>query len=134
MSREMVAPNLFNQDDCSPGFLQHRGACYRLLETNLSRSYTRLYDDISTACADTAYVREDCEKARGLAGCPVVMTPHSPAEQAFMRLVMRRANATHTWTGLKIIDNGGFVSSAALLFNSIHHGGLTLGFPFCRRS
>ncbi|KAL5968384.1 C-type mannose receptor 2 [Taenia solium] len=103
---------LFSQDDCAPGFLHHRGACYMLLDASFSphsgRSATQLYDNVSAACAATAPIPLDCQKVRGLAGCPVTMTPHSPTEAAFMRLLISGGEGgsyvPEVWTGLKILS------------------------------
>ncbi|KAH9281711.1 Secretory phospholipase A2 receptor [Echinococcus granulosus] len=110
--QQMFTPRLFSQDDCASGFLHYRGACYMLLRPSSSlpgRSASQLYDDVSAACAATSPIPLDCEKARGLAGCPVTITPHSHTEAAFMRLLIGEVAdgnyVTEVWTGLKILSN-----------------------------
>lgn len=82
------------------------------------RSVSQLYDSVSAACAATAPIPLDCGKARGLAGCPVTMTPHSPTEAAFMRLLISGEGGsyvTEVWTGLKILSNNSLVSCMTLV-------------------
>ncbi|VDL62087.1 unnamed protein product [Hymenolepis diminuta] len=103
---QVITPHLFSQEDCLPGFFHHRGACYKVLETQSTRSSTELYDNLSAVCAASVNSSLSCETTRGLAGCPVVMTPHSHSEAAFMRLLVSRKHQTTTaveaWTGMKI--------------------------------
>nr|CDS32167.1 excretory/secretory C-type lectin TES-32 [Hymenolepis microstoma] len=110
-STQVTTPHLFSQEDCLPGFFHHRGACYKVLETQSTRSSTKLYDSLSAVCAASVNSSLSCETTRGLAGCPVVMTPHSHSEAAFMRLLISGTHTTpsgvEAWTGMKILSKDG---------------------------
>uniref|UniRef100_A0A5K3FAA0 C-type lectin domain-containing protein n=2 Tax=Mesocestoides corti TaxID=53468 RepID=A0A5K3FAA0_MESCO len=102
-----VGPHLFSQGDCAPGFVHHKGACYQLLlhaaSPSTARDAAALYDDVSTACAALSPLPLPCDKVRGLAGCPVTMTPHSQSEVAFMRLLIgQNPLIREAWVGLKV--------------------------------
>ncbi|VDN97009.1 unnamed protein product [Rodentolepis nana] len=110
-SAQVTTPHLFSQEDCLPGFFHHRGACYKVLETQSTRSSTKLYDNLSAICAASVNSSLSCETTRGLAGCPVVMTPHSHSEAAFIRLLISGTQKTpsgvEAWTGMKILSKNG---------------------------
>ncbi|KAM7538695.1 hypothetical protein Aperf_G00000053844 [Anoplocephala perfoliata] len=103
---QVATPHLFSQDDCLPGFQHYRDACYMVLQTQSNRSSSQLHDNLSSACATTVPAPLPCNKTRGLSGCPVVMTPHSQAEAAAMRLLARskheNLSEVEVWTGIKI--------------------------------
>ncbi|KAM7539294.1 hypothetical protein Aperf_G00000053818 [Anoplocephala perfoliata] len=109
MPPEQVAtPHLFSQDGCLPGFQHYRDACYMVLQIQSNRSSSILHDNLSSACATTVPAPLPCNKTRGLSGCPVVMTPHSQAEAAAMRLLARskhqNLSEVEVWTGIKILN------------------------------
>lgn len=135
---EASTPHLFTQEDCLPGFVHHRGACYKLLDStgassSQSRSPSTLYDTLSTQCANIVSNGPlDCNTTRGLVTCPVIMTPHSHSEAAFMRLLVSNRSLPSSfsssssfsfsssalpniWTGLKIWRENGKVSSTSCL-------------------
>lgn len=117
-AEHIATPHLFSQDDCLPGFQHYRDACYMALQTQSNRSFLQLHDNLSATCAATVPIPLSCNATRGLSGCPVVMTPHSQAEAAVMRLLAFSKQKTslpgaEVWTGIKILYQDRLVSANA---------------------
>ncbi|TNN07662.1 C-type mannose receptor 2 isoform 2 [Schistosoma japonicum] len=94
---------------CLPEFYMFNNSCYSVVSPqNSQRSITDFRDEISGHCLLSSHATSmNCFTHSEFVGtiyCPVIATPHSPVEAAFIRLLSRTISPTsqHVWVGLKV--------------------------------
>ncbi|CAI2733690.1 unnamed protein product [Schistosoma spindalis] len=100
---------MLKHGDCSSDFYVFNNTCYSVMPPRDSqRSILNFRDEISGHCSLlTRATNMNCFTSPQLLGtifCPVIATPQSPVEAAFMRLLSRTISPTSRsiWVGLKI--------------------------------
>ncbi|CAH8631355.1 unnamed protein product [Schistosoma bovis] len=100
---------MLKHGNCSSDFYMFNNTCYSVMPPRDSqRSIVDFHDEISGHCSLLTHATNmNCFTSPQLLGtnfCPVIATPHSPVEAAFMRLLSRTISPTtkSIWVGLKI--------------------------------
>lgn len=115
---------MLKHGNCSSDFYMFNNTCYSVMPPRDSqRSIVDFHDEISGHCSLLTHATNmNCFTSPQLLGtnfCPVIATPHSPVEAAFMRLLSRTISPTtkSIWVGLKINHTWGSVSNIYIYDN-----------------
>ncbi|CAH8609522.1 unnamed protein product [Heterobilharzia americana] len=99
---------ILEQGSCESGFYMFNNSCYSVIPAHNSvRSTTDFRDEISGHCLlHTHATGANCSPHHenfGTILCPILATPHSQAEAAFMRILSRTFGSNDSvWVGLKL--------------------------------
>ncbi|OON23505.1 lectin C-type domain protein, partial [Opisthorchis viverrini] len=101
---------LFVRGRCADGYYEYRKQCFGIHSMLQSRSATDLRDPVTGQCRRMVHIAgPDCSTHWGTVTCPVVGTPHTHADAAFLRVLLSQFGgyAKNAWIGLKVRRNNG---------------------------
>ncbi|CAH8638760.1 unnamed protein product [Heterobilharzia americana] len=124
---------ILEQGSCESGFYMFNNSCYSVIPAHNSvRSTTDFRDEISGHCLlHTHATGANCSPHHenfGTILCPILATPHSQAEAAFMRILSRTFGSNDSvWVGLKLnrtLSSGQLLSEDGSLHDASISGNL----------
>ncbi|KAF5401209.1 Lectin C-type domain protein, partial [Paragonimus heterotremus] len=105
---------LFKTGLCVSGYYEYRNQCFSVLPyiPQSQRSASELHDEVSGQCARMTHATgTNCADKQnnwwGTLTCPVVASPHTVADAAFVRALLGTfgMSVKNAWIGLKLVSN-----------------------------
>ncbi|TGZ60208.1 hypothetical protein CRM22_008663 [Opisthorchis felineus] len=107
---------LFVRGRCADGYYEYRKQCFGIHSMLQGRSAADLRDLVTGQCRRMVHVTgSDCSTHWGTVTCPVVGTPHTHADAAFLRVLLSQFGgyAKSAWIGLKLRRSNGSLQTSS---------------------